>query len=46
MDKISIEAVVEATGGRLIKTCDEGFITGVKHDSRQCGPGGYVQHAI
>lgn len=39
MDKISIEAVVEATGGRLIKTCDEGFITGVKHDSRQCGPG-------
>ncbi len=39
MDKISIETVVRETGGRLVKTCDEKSVTGVKHDSRQCGPG-------
>lgn len=39
MDKISIDAVVKAVNGSLIKKCGENFITGVKHDSRECGAG-------
>ena len=39
MDRISIDDVVKATGGRLIRAGREKHITGVKHDSRQCGAG-------
>lgn len=39
MEKLSIEAIVNATGGRLIKKCSEDHITGVVHDSRECGAG-------
>lgn len=39
MDKISIEAIVKAVDGVLTKSCDEKYISGVKHDSRECGEG-------
>jgi len=39
MKKLSIEEVVKASGGTLIRQCEENFITGVKHDSRECGAG-------
>lgn len=39
MDKISIDAVVKAVNGTLTKTGSENYITGVKHDSRECEAG-------
>ena len=39
MEKITIETVVGVTGGRLLQSGSDNFITGVKHDSRQCGQG-------
>lgn len=39
MDKISIDAVVKAVNGTLTKKCEENYITGVKHDSRECAGG-------
>lgn len=39
MKKTTIEEVVRASGGALIKGNKEEFITGVKHDSRECGEG-------
>lgn len=39
MNKLSIENAVKATNGILVSSCDENFITGVKHDSRECGAG-------
>jgi len=39
MDRISIESIVEATGGALMRKSSENFITGVKHDSRECSKG-------
>lgn len=37
MEKISVETIVRAVNGTLIKECDEKYISGVKHDSRECG---------
>ena len=39
MNKISINDVVRACNGVLADKCEEQYITGVKHDSRECGPG-------
>ena len=39
MNRISIENVIGACNGTLIKKCEENYITGVKHDSRECGAG-------
>lgn len=39
MNKITIEEIIRATGGTLINGQNENFITGVKHDSRECGEG-------
>lgn len=40
MKKISIEDIVAVTGAKLLASCEnENAITGVKHDSRECGEG-------
>lgn len=39
MKRMQIKQAAEAAGGRLIRTCEETEITGVWHDSRECGPG-------
>ena len=39
MNKITIEEIIRATEGTLISGQNENFITGVKHDSRECGEG-------
>ena len=39
MERISIEEIVRAVDGTLIRKCDENYITGVRHDSRECGAG-------
>ncbi len=39
MNRISIENVVKACNGVLTKKCEENYITGVKHDSRECNAG-------
>ncbi|MBR3786808.1 MAG: hypothetical protein IKJ85_00280, partial [Firmicutes bacterium] len=39
MNKITIEEIIRATEGTLIRGQNENFITGVKHDSRECGEG-------
>lgn len=39
MNRITIEEIMRATGGRLISGQNENFITGVKHDSRECADG-------
>ena len=39
MNRISIDNVVKACNGALIQKCEENYITGVKHDSRECGKG-------
>ncbi len=39
MDKTGIDEIVSAVNGRLIRKCDEAYITGVKHDSRECAQG-------
>jgi len=36
MNKITIEEIIRATGGTLICGRRDNFITGVKHDSREC----------
>lgn len=39
MNRLSIKEIIGATGGTLVKGHEEKFITGVKHDSRECGSG-------
>lgn len=39
MNKTSISEIVNAAGGKLIKGSADNFITGVKHDSRECAEG-------
>ena len=39
MKAISVADAAAAMGGRLIRTCEENSITGVKHDSRECSAG-------
>lgn len=39
MEKTSIESIVKATKGVLVKRGSENYITGVKHDSRDCEAG-------
>ena len=39
MNKITIEEIIRAAEGTLISGQNENFITGVKHDSRECGEG-------
>ena len=39
MNSIDIRTAAEAAGGKLIRLCEETEISGVRHDSRQCGKG-------
>jgi len=39
MNRITIEEIMRATGGQLISGQNDNFITGVKHDSRECADG-------
>lgn len=39
MKKITIEEIIKATDGTLICGQNDSFITGVKHDSRECAEG-------
>ena len=39
MNKITLKEILQATGGVLKKECGEKYITGVKHDSRECAAG-------
>jgi len=39
MNKISVKEILQATGGSLEKQCKEEYITGVRHDSRECAAG-------
>lgn len=39
MKAITIDDILKATGGELIRSCRETKITGVRHDSRECGAG-------
>ena len=39
MKAISVADAAAAMGGELIRACEEKYITGVKHDSRECGAG-------
>lgn len=39
MEKTSIESIVKATGGLLVRKGRKKYITGVKHDSRLCQEG-------
>lgn len=39
MKAISINNAAAAAGGELIRSSNETVITGVRHDSRECGPG-------
>ncbi len=39
MKKITIREIISVTGGTLVNGQNEGFITGVKHDSRECAKG-------
>ncbi|MBQ9015298.1 MAG: UDP-N-acetylmuramoyl-tripeptide--D-alanyl-D-alanine ligase [Firmicutes bacterium] len=39
MKVISIQAAAQAAGGKIIRSCGETGIRGVRHDSRQCGTG-------
>ncbi len=39
MNRLSIQEVVKASGGKLLRQCDEKYISGVKHDSRECEKG-------
>ena len=39
MNKIRLEEIVKATGGRIVCRGSEEYITGVKHDSRECREG-------
>ena len=39
MKTIGISEAAQAAGGKLIRTCEENTISGVWHDSRECGRG-------
>ena len=39
MNKTRISEILEATGGKLVSGSAEDFVTGVWHDSRECGEG-------
>ena len=39
MKAMHIREAAAAAGGQLIRTCSEAEITGVRHDSRECGEG-------
>jgi len=39
MNKTKISAIIEATSGQLLRGSEEDHITGVWHDSRECGKG-------
>lgn len=39
MNPVTIKEIIEATGGRLLSGKENDVITGVKHDSRECGEG-------
>ena len=39
MKKTSIEQIAKASGGTLLRRGRESFITGIRHDSREVGPG-------
>ena len=39
MKPITIDEIIKATGGRCVRRCSEEMITGVRHDSRECGRG-------
>ena len=39
MRKTHIEQIAKASGGTLVKAGSREFITGIKHDSREVGPG-------
>ena len=39
MNKIRVEEIVKATGGRIVCRGSEEYITGIKHDSRECTEG-------
>ena len=39
MKLITIDEIIKATGGKLVRRCSEEKITGVRHDSRECGQG-------
>ncbi len=39
MNRTSIKEIIKATGGVLIRGSEEDFITGVRHDSRECASG-------
>ena len=39
MKPITIDEIIKATGGKLVRRCSEEKITGVRHDSRECGQG-------
>lgn len=39
MKAIRIEDAAAAAGGKWIRKCSQDRITGVRHDSRECGPG-------
>ncbi len=39
MNKTAIREIVNATGGKLLQGSPDAYITGVKHDSRECGEG-------
>ena len=39
MKPITIDEIIKATGGRCVRRCSEEMITGVWHDSRECGRG-------
>ena len=39
MNPITIKEIVEATGGSMLSGKADDVITGVKHDSRECGEG-------
>lgn len=39
MKKTSVQKIAEACGGRLVREGSSGYITGIKHDSREVLPG-------
>ena len=39
MKTIPINDIISATGGQLIRSCGQTGISGVRHDSRECGEG-------
>lgn len=39
MNRTAIKEIIKATGGILIRGSEEDFITGVRHDSRECASG-------